>query len=443
MNHAASGSRYTRLVISIAIVLAVAFVVALVLTLLGPAPPRTVVMATGPEGGAYHQLGERYRTLLEREGVELKILTTDGAVDNVQRLRDARSGVSVAFVQGGVTSEQESPELVSLGTVFYEPVWLFVRGGTPRFRPDLFKGRRVSIGPEGSGTRKLAVELMGAVGLSLDGVETLPLTGSAVAEAMPRGDVDFAVLVASWESKAVRDLLTADGVTALSFPRADAHVVLRPYLSKLVVPQGVADLARNRPPTDLVLVAPKASLVARRDLHPAIAYLLLDVASQLHSHPGIFQKAGEFPAAEPIDLPLSADARQFYQSGRPFLQRYLPFWVAVFAARLLVILIPVVGVVYPLARLAPAIYGWGMRRRIFTLYGELKFLETEIDARAGGKPMDDLRTGLDKLEQRANHMRVPVTFAHMLYTLRLHIRLVREHLERRIGASGEKPNGKE
>jgi hypothetical protein len=192
-----------------------------------------------------------------------------------------------------------------------------------------------------------------------------------------------------------------------------------------------------------VLVAPKASLVARRDLHPAIAYLLLDVASQLHSHPGIFQKAGEFPAAEPIDLPLSADARQFYQSGRPFLQRYLPFWVAVFAARLLVILIPVVGVVYPLARLAPAIYGWGMRRRIFTLYGELKFLETEIDARAGGKPMDDLRTGLDKLEQRANHMRVPVTFAHMLYTLRLHIRLVREHLERRIGASGEKPNGKE
>jgi TRAP-type uncharacterized transport system substrate-binding protein len=440
MNHAPGvSSRIVRLVISIGIIVAVALVIALILALLGPAPSRTVVMATGPEGSAYHAIGERYRALLREHGVELKIVTTDGSVDNVRRLRDSHSGVSVAFVQGGVTSERESPELVSLGTVFHEPVWMFVRGAVPAVSAHMFKGRRISIGAEGSGTRKLALELIGAVGLSLDGVETLALTSSAVAEAMPRGDVDFALLVAPWESKAVRTLLTADGVTALSFPRADAHVLLRPYLSKLVVPQGVADLAKNRPPTDLVLVAPKASLVVRRDLHPAIEYLLLDVASQLHSQPGVFQKAGEFPAAEPIDLPLSEDARQYYHSGRPFLQRYLPFWVAVFAARLLVILIPVVGVVYPLVRLLPALYGWGMRRRIFALYGELKFLETEIGSRATGAPMDDVRAGLDKLEQRANHMRVPVAFTHMVYTLRLHIRLVREQLERQRAATSGNP----
>lgn len=432
-------SRSTLFLISTAVVLATALSIALVLALLGPAPPRTVIMATGPEGSAYQEFGERYRALLQRHGVELKLVTTDGSVDNVQRMRDARSGVSVGFVQGGVTTEREAPELVSLGTIFYEPVWVFTRGPPRARKADMLKGLRVSVGPEGSGTRKLALELFGAMGLSLDGAETLALPSTAVAEAMPRGGVDVAVLVEPWESKAVHTLLDADGVTAYSAPRADAHVALRPYLSKLVLPEGVADLARNRPPTDLVLVGPKTSLVVRRDLHPAIAYLLLDVASQLHSQPGVFQRAGQFPAAEPIGLPLSEDARQFYHSGRPFLQRYLPFWVAVFAARLLVILIPVVGVAYPLLRLLPTLYGWGMRRRIFALYGELKFLETEIESRAIGEPTDNLRVGLDKLEQRANHMRVPVTFAHMLYTLRLHIRLVRERLERHHAAASEKP----
>jgi TRAP-type uncharacterized transport system substrate-binding protein len=439
MSQGPSGSRVSRLVISLAIVVALALIIGLVLALLGPAPPRTVIMATGPEGSAYHEFGKRYRALLQRQGVELRLVTTNGSVDNVQRLRDAQSGVSVAFVQSGITSEQESPELVSLGTVFLEPMWMFVRGPTPVLKRDMLKGLRVSIGQEGSGTRRLALELIRATGLSLDGVEMLSLTPLQVAEAMPRGDVGFAVLVGPWESKAVRALLTADGVSALSFPRADAHVALRPYLYKLVLPEGAADLAKNRPPKALTLVAPKASLVVRSDLHPALAYLLLDVASQVHSQPGIFHQAGQFPAAEPIDLPLSADARQFYQSGRPFLQRYLPFWVAVFAARLLVILIPVVGVLYPLLRLLPALYGWGMRRRIFALYGELKFLEAEIESHAPGKPIDDLRAGLEKLEQRANYMRVPVTFTHMLYTLRLHIRLVRERLERHSGAAVEKP----
>jgi TRAP-type uncharacterized transport system substrate-binding protein len=438
MSQGPSGSPISRLVISLAIVVAVALVIALVLALLGPAPPRTVIMATGTEGSAYHEFGKRYRALLERHGVELRLVTTNGSIDNVQRLRDAQSGVSVAFVQSGITSEQESPELVSLGTVFHEPVWIFIRGPTPVLRRDMLEGLRVSVGQEGSGTRRLALELIRATALSLDRVEMLSLTPLQVAEAMPRGDVDFAVLVGPWESEAVRALLTADGVTALSFPRADAHVLLLPYLSKLVLPEGAADLARNRPPRDLVLVAPKASLVVRRDLHPAIVYLLLDVASQLHSQAGVFHKAGQFPAAEPIDLPLSEDARQFYRSGRPFLQRYLPFWMAVFAARLLVILIPVVGVAYPLLRLVPTLYGWGMRRRIFALYGALKFLETEIESRTVAEPMDDVRAGLDKLEQRANHMHVPVTFAHMLYTLRLHIRLVRERLERqRVAASGK------
>jgi TRAP-type uncharacterized transport system substrate-binding protein len=410
-----------------------AFVVAfaVLLTMLSPTPPRTVMMATGAQGSAYAEFGERYRALLARHGVRLKLVSTNGAVDNVRMLGDASSGVSVAFVQGGIVDAEQAPELLSLGTVFYEPVWLFIRGDLARASAGMLKGRRVSIGPEGSGTRKLASELIAALGVDVTSTEMLDLTSQDAGAALLRGEIDMAVMVAPWEYAVVRQLLASEFINAMSFPRADAHIALRPYLNKLVVPQGVADLARNRPPADLLLVAPKSSLVVRSDLHPAIQYLLLEAASQLHSKPGIFQKAGQFPAAEPIDLPLSDQAQRYYQTGPPFLQRYLPFWMAVFVARLLLLLIPILGVAYPMVRLLQAIYGWGMRRRIFNLYGELKFLEADIEARPPGAPVEDLRAALEKLEFRANHLRVPVAFAHMLYTLRDHIGLVRERLGQR------------
>jgi hypothetical protein len=181
----------------------------------------------------------------------------------------------------------------------------------------------------------------------------------------------------------------------------------------------------------VILIAPKASLVVRRDLHPAIQYLLLDAASEIHGGPGIFNKAGQFPAAEATDLPLSNSARQYYKSGQPFLQRYLPFWLAVLVGQLLILAIPVVGVLYPMLRLAPAVYGWGMRRRIFRLYGQLKFLELELDRRRPEQDVTDLVGKLDRLEARANHLRMPAAFAHLLYTLRMHMNLVRARVEKR------------
>jgi hypothetical protein len=193
-------------------------------------------------------------------------------------------------------------------------------------------------------------------------------------------------------------------------------------------------LAKNRPPSDAVLFAPKASLVVRQDLHPAIQYLLLDAAQKVHSGPGLFHKAGQFPAAEAIDLPLSDEARDFYKSGRPFLQRHLPFWLAVLIGRLLILLIPVAGVIYPLLRFLPALYGWGMRRRIFRLYGELRFLEHDLESRHPGQSGGDLTVRLERLEERVNHMRVPVFYSNMLYTLRMHIILVRERFKKPEGS---------
>src|SRR4051812_906875 len=342
-------------------------ILSLFLLIVIPAPPKAIAMATGADGGAYQQFGERYRQLLAHHGVKLNLVPTQGSVENVRKLNDASSKVSVAFVQSGITTADESPGLLSLGTIFYEPVWLFFRG---HFTPDkeMLKGKRLFLGSEGSGSRKIGMELIDAIGLDLTSARIVDLPTSEVAAAMRDGNLDAAIMVAPWESPVIRKLLATGGVSIVPFRRADAHVALRPHLSKLVVPEGVADLRRNRPPVDVVLVAPKTSLVVRDDLHPALQYLLLDAATQVHSAPGIFQKAGQFPAAEPIDLPISEEARQYYRTGPPFLMRYLPFWMAIFAGRLLIILIPVIGVAFPLMRLLPVAYGWMIRRRIFVLY---------------------------------------------------------------------------
>jgi hypothetical protein len=231
----------------------------------------------------------------------------------------------------------------------------------------------------------------------------------------------------------VRRLLASSDVDVWEVHRADALIALHPFLTKLILPEGVGNLDTNRPPSDRTLVAPKTSLVVRRDLHPAIQYLLLDAASEIHAIPGIFQQSGRFPAPEEEDLPLSKQAREFYKSGAPFLQRYLPFWLAVLAGGILVLLIPIVAVAFPLLRIVPAIYGWGMRQRIFRLYGELKMIELESQSR-GRSATEDMLARLESLEERADHLRVPRSFATELYTLRLHIGLVRARLKERGSA---------
>ena len=398
------------------------------ISVLNPLPPRTVTMTTGSEGGAYHELGKRYREILSRSDVELRLLASEGGIENLRRLSDPRSGVSVGFMQGGATGDSERKDLVSLGTVSYEPLWFFYRGRNPGRKLERLRGKRLSIGPEGSGTRILAITLLAANGIDRDVAQLLPLTPQDAGEQLLSGRIDAALMVASWESPVVRRLLASDDVEPVSFPRADAYTALYPYLNKVTVPAGVGDLARNRPPADVVLLAPKTSLVVRKELHPAIQHLLLDAATEIHSGAGIFQKAGQFPAAESVDLPLSDAARQFHKTGRPFLQRYLPFWAAVFLWGLILLLIPVVGAIYPLFRVAPALYGWGMRRRIFRLYGELKFLEGDLDRRDSAGEAGDLVDHLDRLEERANHLQVPLAYTNLLYNLRRDIQLVRERL---------------
>jgi TRAP-type uncharacterized transport system substrate-binding protein len=390
-------------------------------------PPRTIVMATGAEGGANYKLGIRYREALAREGVKLQLQPTTGSLENLRRLSDVRSGVSVGFIQGGTTTKKESPELESLGTILYEPLWLFRRAEIG-FGMQALRGRRLSIGPEGSGGRALALQIMSRTKIDAIIGELSGFMPQVAAEKLIAGEIDAAFLVTGWESSAVQSLLNASGVEVDSSQYADALIALYPFLHKLVLPAGVVDLLTNRPPADVVLLAPKASLVVRADLHPALQYLLLDAAVQIHSQPGIFQKAGQFPAAEPIDLPLSGEAQRFYKSGRPFLQGYLPFWIATLVEKILVVLIPLVALVYPAFRFLPQMYDWMMQLRIRRLYDDIRSIESDMEVQGPEFDAEALNAKLDQIDHRANHLELPTVYASSLYTLRSHIDLVRTRL---------------
>jgi TRAP-type uncharacterized transport system substrate-binding protein len=421
----------SRLVITVVgVTVLVAAGLWMAVTALHPMPPRTVVMATGPEGSGYYELGQRYRDLLGRAGVKLRLLPTEGALENLMRLRDPKSEVMVGFLQGGITGEKEAPDLESLGTVFYEPLWFFYRGIYRGRGMEVLRGRKISIGPEGSVTRALTLELFARKGIDQGFAELLPLMPEAAGEKLLRGEIDAALMMTSWESPVVRRLLSDSNIELASFPLTDAYLALYPYLNKLVVPTGVGDLAKRRPSVDTVLFATKVSLIVRGDLHPAIQYLLLEAAEKIHNGPGIFQKAGQFPSAEAVDLRLSDEARHFYKSGQPFLQRNLPFWLAVLVERLLILLIPVVGVIYPLLTFLLALFGREMNRRIFRVYRGLRLLEQEIETRETGHDMADLVAKFEQLEDKVSRLWVPPRYLDKLYSLRHHITLVRQRLQR-------------
>jgi hypothetical protein len=241
-------------------------------------------------------------------------------------------------------------------------------------------------------------------------------------------------MMTAWEAPEVQQLLADERVGLSGFPHADAFVALYPFLNKLVLPRGVTDLAKDRPPTDVTLIATKASLVVRNDLHPAIQYLLLNAATEIDSGPSLFNHANTFPAAEAINIPLSDEALRFYKSGLPFLHEYFPFWMAALIGKL-ILLIPILGLLYPMIRFLPRLYDWVMRSRILRMYGELRLLEDEM---ANARDTPEMVARLDRLAEQANHLRVPVAYASMLYSLRDHIDLVREGLKKHDkGVSGQ------
>jgi len=404
-----------------------------------PAPPDSLVMATGPEGGAYHLFGERYRDILAKDGVRLELRPSAGSIENLQRLADPASGVEAAFMQAGVRANENVAGLESLGGIAYEPLWIFYRGAHDLELLNDLLGKRIAIGPEGSGTRALALQLMHAVGADATTTTFAPLGGNAAIDALLKGTVDAAFIVASPEAPTVQRLISTDGIRLLSLANAEAFARRFPYLSVLKLPHGVFDLAKQQPARDITLLAATASIVAREELHPALAFLLLNAATEVHTPSGILHRYREFPAARETEFPLSDEAQRYFKSGQPFLRRYLPYWLANLVERMLVLLLPLVAVLVPAMRILPGLWQWRVKSRVFRWYGEIKYLETELsnDPRAARIP--ELLARLDEIERGVERTPVPRNYSDYAYNLRTHIDVVRHRIERmaHAGADGE------
>jgi TRAP-type uncharacterized transport system substrate-binding protein len=427
MNGFGNGPNFSRKAMTM-IVIATVIILALIVwlcSLLHPLPPHTVTMATGPEGSSYNYFGKRYQILLAKEGIKVVLVPTAGGVENLAKLRDPKSGVDIGLVEGGIADDSDSPALVSLGTICYEPMWLFSLKPTTDRVLFALEGKRVSVGPEGSDSRALVDELLKGRQLDSKSFDALPLSPEDTVNEMLAGKIDAAILMSSPNSPVVKKLLTAPGVYLANFSRASAYVAILPSLYKLTYPEGAADLATNRPPKDTTILATKTSLIVRANLNPAIQYMLLETASLVHNRAGVLQKANEFPAAEALEIPLSSDARSYFKSGKPFLQRYLPFWLAALVEQIGFLAVPVLGLLYPLLKGLMAFYGWMIQRKFYQIYGELHWLERELDKLDGKKTPEELLTRMKHLEHRTNRIKVASKYVPMLYSLKENVAYVR------------------
>jgi TRAP transporter TAXI family solute receptor len=392
-----------------------------------PAPPDTITIAGGPPGSVFQRTAERYGKILARDGVKLRILPSEGSLDNLKKLNDPAVRVDVGFVQGGVSKGISLEKLVSLGSVFHEPLVVFYRGAAPIDRISGLTGKRIAIGREGSGTQVLALILLKANGIEPGGATKLmDLGGEDAAQALSEGTIDAAFLMGDSAAPPVlRKLMRTAGIRMLDMAQADAYTRRFSYLNRLVFPMGVFDLDENIPSRDIRAIGPMVELVARDDLHPALSDLLIETAREVHGRAGLLQRAGEFPAPLEHEFRISEDARRFYNSGKGFFYRYLPFWLATLVDRTLVFLVPIVVLLIPGLKIVPKAYSWRVRSRIYKWYGKLIALERGMLSQPTPEEREGLVGQLDEIEAEVNKMKVPLAFADQFYVLRDHIAFVR------------------
>jgi TRAP-type uncharacterized transport system substrate-binding protein len=429
---------------------AIALICALAYWLVDPSPPSRITMSTGQEQSAYEEFGKKYADALGKFQIKLALKPSLGSQENLQRLKDPESGIDIAFVQSGSTEQAEAERkgLVSLGSLFTEPVWLFFRSDRNITQLTQLKGLKINAGPEGTGVPGLFRKLLSVNGVEPGDLKLGDLENTPATVELLEGRIDGLVFSSAPDAPLIQMLLQTPGIKLFDFAQAEAYTRRFPFLSHVILPRGIVDLGRDLPPKDYHLIAPTATLVAREDLHPALIELLVQAATNIHGGAGWFRKKDEFPTANYTEIPVSPTAQKLYKDGPPLLQRYLPFWLANFFERMWVVIVAFGALILPLSRIIPPLYVWKVRSRVYRWYGQLRAVEQAIEDVPPEKQAEvypeQLRR-LNDLEARVNQISIPLSFAEELYGLRSHINFVRkrvmwlmrtEHADRRVSAAG-------
>ncbi|WP_339648322.1 TAXI family TRAP transporter solute-binding subunit [Halopseudomonas pelagia] len=443
----------------------VALIVWVLFRFLDPAPPRTVVMTTGAETGGYHQFGLALKERLAEEGLELQLNTSRGSLDNLERLTDGSGDVQLGIIQSGIeqlAERRQRDQLEGLATLYHEPLWLFQRTdsdpiSTPSSAPEVevatdnpkgteantnteirrlsdLVGRRVSLGGAGSGTWAVVRSLFEVQGDTAswdsqgDG-QWQSLAGRAAADALYAGELDAAFFVLPADNSLIRELISKPGIELVNLSQARAFAARLPYLEDLTVPEGLLDIQRNVPAQDISLLSPVATLVGNEYFHPALTALVLSAAKEVLRDGNLLDAPGQYPAALPMKLDMSAEAEYYHESGTPFLQRYLPFWIASIVDRYIVLVIPLIVILMPLIRSMGPIYIWRIRSRVYRWYEQLRRIDHLIVKDQIMDRLEEEIQGLHNLEDELTRVDVPLSYAHELYELHLHIRYMINRLK--------------
>ena len=408
-----------------------------------PSPPNTLVMTTGFASSPYDDFGIRYQAILATHGVTLTLQTSRGASENLARLRDPKKSVDVGLVQGGMAAlapgekaDKDAAPLVSLGSLTVEPLWVFYRPQRADAVVDQLSqlpklsGKRLAVGVAGSGSYKLSLELLTASGVTPKDAEFLTTPSDEAARALARKEVDVVFISSPPDSVPVRDMLALPGVKLMSFSQAAGYARRFPYLSKVTLPAGAIDFGKNIPSIDTDMVGTTVNLIARDSLHPALMYLLIEAATQVHKDHRLFQNEGEYPSRKGQDMPLADEADRYFKSGKPLLQRYLPYWLANLVDRMVVLLIPLVAVLVPLLKIMPSVYDYRLKVRIAKLYKQIRTVEHDIiDARTPTE-VGALSDRLDEIETSIVHANIPVLDSDAFYQVRQALDLARDRIGR-------------
>ena len=420
--------------------------IAVIPWLIGPSCPDKIVIATGSENGAYFAFANQYKDELAKNGIELQIVQTAGSVENHQMLNNG--DVDIAFIQGGIDHGQDTGHLRSLASLYLEPLWVFHRSDVKIGDLSDLKNKRVAIGNQGSGTRDLAVKLMRENNVddqtrsydeqataqwdltNAGRTEFVEIGGSEAQQALLNNKIDAMFAVVSAESDLVKCMIADPRVATLDMARADAYCTKYRYLSKAILPEGFFDFESNIPAKSIQLVAPSANLVATKDLHPALVPLLLDMTKSFHHAGGVFEKPGDFPNENLVDFKLNRNSQRYFANGAPFFYRILPFQLAAWLDQVKLLIFPMVTLLLPLIKIAPPVYRWSIRVKIYRWYRILR----DIDIRLASELEEfDFDQEIDRLELLGNELAnvsVPLSYMEEYYNLKLHVAHVRNQLER-------------
>jgi uncharacterized protein len=399
----------------------------------GAPPPKVIRIATGAKNGAYYAFAQQYARLLARDDISVEVVPTAGSVENLALLK--KGDVSLALMQGGSATHEDKQQLQSLGSMFLEPVWIFTRASKPIKRFLDLKGQRVAVGSAGSGTYLLSTQLLSAAGISEANTTFVRGDSSQAAASLTQGTIDAAFFVASPVAPLIRGLLEEPYLRLLNFERAPAYGRLFPYLTPVTLAEGVVNLERNVPAQDTTLVAVSANLAARRDFHASLIPALLDATGKVHQAGGLLEQKRQFPSIDYVDLPLNDDARRYIANGPSFLFRWLPYGWAVLLDRLKILILPFLALLIPLFRIAPPLYNWRIRSKIYRWYAAVRDIDMALQNKAKTVEAQSLLDRVAELESEVASVSVPLSYTGELYNLRLHIGYLRGELEKRLNQS--------